>query len=101
MELISKPIPRYPYACAATGRDDGELVDLQIEVAGDSHIYLRKSVIEEAGKLIGLAPAAEVERVAEMAAGLTERLTELEAQVDTYKSIVDGFTALGIEPVTA
>lgn len=98
MELTSKPLHRPPYACAMTGRDDGTLLDTGIEIAGvDPHLYLRQGIVEEMGKLIGMVPASEVEKLSVQLKGYGEKLRFLERQVDAL-SQADGVLR-DLEPV--
>ena len=95
MEITEAPFHAYPYACAVTGRDDGPCVDFAIDMEGvDPHLYLRLSVIEEAGKLIGMVPKAEVDAIEEALADLTSKFDDVLAQLEAYKQIKEGLDVL-------
>lgn len=86
MQLVKAPLPRMPHACAVTGRDDGELIDFQVESKGfDSHLYLRTGIVEEAGRLIGMVPRAEVEDLRRQLARYGEQLEAMQAEADDLK----------------
>lgn len=95
MEITEAPFHAYPYACAVTGRDDGPVVDFAIELEGvDPHLYLRLSVIEEAGKLIGMVPKAQVDEVRQRLSDLAEELVEAQRQIAAYEQIKEGIEVL-------
>lgn len=65
----------FPSACAVTGRGDGPFVDFQASAPWvDPHVYVRQDVVREAGKLLGLVEASELEKA-------EARIAELEGQV--------------------
>lgn len=95
MVIAEAPFHAYPYACAVTGRDDGPVVDFAIELDGvDPHLYLRLSVIEEAGKLIGMVPKAEVEKLTQQLSDFAEEIVDLQKRVGAYEQIEEGLRVL-------
>lgn len=86
MQLVTAPLPRMPHACAVTGRDDGELVDFQVEMkAHEPHLYLRTGVIEEAGRLIGMVPKAELDELQRQLARYGAQLEAMQAEAEDLK----------------
>lgn len=95
MQIAERPFHAYPHACVVTQRDDGPVVDFGIEITGvDPHLYLRLSVIEEAAKLIGMVPKAEVERLSEELVRLSEGLEEAKRRIAAYEQVEEGLAVL-------
>lgn len=95
MQIAEAPLHAYPHTCVVTGRDDGPVVDFNIEIEGiDPHLYLRLSVVEEAGKLIGMVPKAEVEKLEAALNAYGEELARLQERVAAYEKVEEGLKAL-------
>lgn len=96
--MLSKtqtPLTYEPYQCAVTGRDDGEIVDFGVEIPGwDPHLYLRVSVVEEAGRLIGMVPKAEVDKLEAALNDLSEGFVDLQKRLATYEQAESAIASL-------
>jgi hypothetical protein len=88
MRLIEGPtqLPYPPKACVVTNRIDGDFIDFHksIDSFNPTHLYVRRQVIEDAGRLCGMVPAAEVEELREGMKALSERLDEAQEQMKAY-----------------
>lgn len=79
MRLVETRFTVAPHVCCVTNRTDDELVDFEVEVSGaDQRVYMRKSVVEEAGGLIGMVPKAELAAVQAQLADLKAKFSMLE-----------------------
>jgi hypothetical protein len=95
VELTKAPLYAYPHACAVSGRDDGELIDFGVDLEGvDPHLYLRIGVVEEAGRLVGMVPKAEVEKLSERLNDLAEELVEAQKLLASYRKVEEGLSEL-------
>ena len=95
MQITKAPLHAYPHACAVSGRDDGELIDFGVDFDGvDPHLYLRVGVVEEAGRLIGMVPKAEVEKLSERLSDLAEELVEAQKLLASYRKVEEGLSEL-------
>ena len=95
MQITKAPLHAYPHACAVSGRDDGELIDFAVDFDGvDPHLYLRVGVVEEAGRLIGMVPKAEVEKLSERLSDLAEELVEAQKLLASYRKVEEGLSEL-------
>lgn len=81
MRFIENPdqLPFPPRACAVTNRDRGDFVDLQVVIDRPmpTRLYLLKEVVEDAGRLVGMVPAREVEELKERLVTLGEEMDDL------------------------
>lgn len=95
LSITQAPLAAEPYHCAVTLRDDGEIVDFGVEMVGfDPHLYLRVPVVEEAGKLIGMVPKAEVDKLEAALSDLSEGFVDLQKRLATYEQAESAITAL-------
>lgn len=88
--IIQKPLPKTPKKCLVTGRADGDIVDFGTDVSvpgPEPHIYLKRSVVEEAGEVCGMVPGAKFDKQA-------ERLAELEAENEQLRKIAEPLQAI-------
>jgi hypothetical protein len=78
MRLVKKPLPYPPHGCAVTGRDDGTLVDFEVEVicVEPPHLYIKREVVENAAKLLGMTSTEEVEELRRQLKELGDKLDE-------------------------
>ncbi|HET7455383.1 MAG TPA: hypothetical protein VFJ76_07680 [Solirubrobacterales bacterium] len=88
MRLIEGPtqLPYPPRACVVTNRIDGDFIDFQksVDALQATHLYVRRQVVEDAGRLCGMVPQSEVEAVREQLETVTQRLDEMQEQMETY-----------------
>jgi len=77
------------------------MFDLATETSGvDQHLYLRPAVIEEAGKKIGMVPAAKYEELLARCQKLEERLVgveEVASSIERFKDAaanINGLTSI-------
>lgn len=74
MRLVQAPLQYPPRACAVTNREDGDLIDMQVLIDRPGRLYLKREIAEEAGRLCGMVPAAEVEELKAAMAELGQKL---------------------------
>jgi predicted translin family RNA/ssDNA-binding protein len=86
MRLVKAPLPYPNSACAVTNREDGELVDFQkiIDSVQPKPLHMKREVVEQAGRFLGMVPATEVEELKQSFAALSARLDEIEEDMKTY-----------------
>lgn len=98
--LDGGPLHQPPHACAVTNRDDGTVVDFGVELVGwDPHLYLRASVVEEAGRLLGMVEKAKVDELEHALTSLSASFAELQERVAVYESAESSLSALrALEP---
>ena len=78
MRLVEGPLQFAPHVCLATGRDDGLFVDFEVEPAQvDPRLYLRASIVEEAGQLLGMVPKAEIVALQDRVAAMDDEIKSL------------------------
>lgn len=97
MHVIKEgPLPHFPYACAVTSRADGEVLDLSVELpAGrDQRLYLRRPVVEEAGRMFGMVPQHEVDELRARLDAYGEEVAALREQVGQYTTAREAEQAL-------
>lgn len=84
MQIVTAPLHAPPHICAVTRREDGEIVDFQVDIACSEppHLYLHRAVVEDAARLFGMVPAKRVEV-------LTAEVTELGKRVDDLHDTLD------------
>lgn len=86
MRLIEGPtqLPYEPRACAVTNRDDGDFVDFNVVIDRftPTRLYLKREIVEEAGRLCGMVPASEVEE-------LRERVDAWESSLEETREVAD------------
>ena len=87
-----------PRACAVTNRSDGDFVDLQVSIDDPfpTRLYLKREIVEDAGKLCGMVPAKEVEALREQLAEMETRyaaLGRLEEAAAEYAEAVEAVAA--------
>ena len=94
MRVIEKAM-LYPQGCAVTGWEDGPYVDMGVTIpAGrDYRLYLRTSVIEEAGEKVGMVPAAELEKAITERDGLVAEVAGLEGKVAVLNKMIESVSA--------
>lgn len=73
-----------PRACAVTNREDGDFIDLRVVIdrPEPTHLYLKREIVEEAGRLCGMVPAREVEE-------LRERVEAWESSLEDTRETID------------
>jgi len=78
MRLVEKPLPLAPHACLVTGRDDGELVDFEVDVMCNEppHAYLKREVIEAAAAELGMVKGKDFEELKAKFEALSQQLDE-------------------------
>ncbi len=60
IRIVQKPLPFQPKRCIISGRGDGDIVDFGAEAGGiDPHVYIRRDIVEKAGKACGMLSEAE------------------------------------------
>jgi len=95
MRLIEGPtqLPYPPRACVVTNRIDGDFIDFQksVDALQPTHLYVRRQVVEDAGRLCGMVPQSEVEAVREQLHAVAEQLAEVKDQMETYAEFEDKF----------
>lgn len=105
MQIIDSPYPRFPHACAVTLRDDTPAIDTGIEIQGlDPHLYLRVTVVEELGRMVGMVPKAQVDELEHQIQTFAAEIAEMRRRLDVYESAESALAelrALNPEPVTA
>jgi len=67
-----------------TNREDGDFVDFNtvIERLTPTRLYLKREIVEEAGRLCGMVPASEVEE-------LRERVERWESSLEETREVAD------------
>jgi predicted translin family RNA/ssDNA-binding protein len=95
MRLIEGPthLQYPPRACVVSNRIDGDFIDFQksVDALRPTHLYVRRSVVEEAAELCGMVPRSEVEEVRETLKAVSERLDEMKEQMQTYAEFEERF----------
>jgi hypothetical protein len=91
MRLAKAPFPHPNSTCAVTNREDGEMVDFQkiIDSVQPKPLILKREIVEEAGRLVGMVPAGEVEELRRSFAAVSGRLGEIEENLHTYAEFED------------
>lgn len=86
---LTEVADRPPRQCAVSARDDGPFVDFQVQIDPPTHtptnLFIHALIVEEAGKLVGMVPAREVEEIR----------AELREVTDEMDAIRDVLTAAG------
>jgi len=86
--LVEKPLRFHPKCCIVNGRSDGELVDFGVDYAGrDPHVYMKRGVVETAGKVCGMIDEGEANALRERVAELEEQLAERDTQLSELQPI--------------
>ena len=102
MRLIEGPtqLPYPPRACVITNRIDGDFIDFQksVDEMRPTHLYVRRQVVEDAGRLCGMVPQSEVEEVRELLMTVSERLDEVQEQMKTYAEFEEQFGRKELTP---
>ena len=90
MRVVEKAM-LYPQACAVTGWEDGPFVDTGVTIpAGrDYRLYLRTSVVIEAGEKAGMVPADELEKTAAERDELVGQVAALEGKVAVLTAMIE------------
>ena len=95
MRLIEGPtqLPYPPRACVVTNRIDGDFIDFQksVDALQPTHLYVRRQVVEDAGRLCGMVPQSDVEEVRELLKTVSERLDEVQEEMKIYAEFEDKF----------
>lgn len=83
-----------PRACAVTNREDGPMVDLQVIIdrPEPTWLYLKTEVVEEAGRLVGMVPASEVNVLREDLARLGQELDDLKSTLTLAADFEERFS---------
>lgn len=91
MRLIKGPIqlPHPPRACAVTNREDGDFIDFHtvIDRPEPTCLYLKREIVEEAARLCGMVPKAEVDELREQLQHYAEKVTDLQEFVDARDAL--------------
>lgn len=78
IRIIEKPLAFLPKKCCVSGRGDGEIVDFGAECQGiDPHIYIKREIVEKAGKVCDMLTEAEAYILQEERASLIAENAEL------------------------
>ena len=86
MRIEEKRFVYAPYTCAVTGRNDAPMVDMDVDISGlDQHLYLRCSVVEDAGRLLGMVSKSELDEV-------TTQLKALEVKIEALRVVASAIT---------
>lgn len=95
MRLLTNPkqLPYPPRACVISGRVDGDVLDFQkaVDAMQPTHLYIRRQVIEDAAKLCGMVPQAEVAKLEERLEEFKKQFEELKGQMETYAEFEEKF----------
>lgn len=87
--LLEKPLPKAPKKCLVTGRADGVIVDFGTDVQfpiPQPHVYLKATIVEEAGVVLGMVPKEEVDE-------LRNELDEISNELADLRGIADAIDA--------
>lgn len=85
---VTAPLDYFPYQCAATGRDDGEIIDTGLKMPTHpnlpTHLYLNAAFLRElASEELDMVPGEDVRaleaQVKEMGVSIAELMEQLEA----------------------
>lgn len=90
MRVVEKAM-LYPQTCAVTGWEDGPFVDMGVTIpAGrDFRLYLRTSVVEEAGEKTGMVPGEKFEKVAAERDDLVGQVAALEGKIAVLTTMIE------------
>jgi hypothetical protein len=93
---VTDTADRAPRCCAVSGRTAGPFVDFEVECQAPNpntpnFLYLNKSVVEEAGRRLGMVPADEVERLTDQLSALSKELEELRGDMEMYAEFEERF----------
>lgn len=85
---VTAPLHYFPYICAATGRDDGEIIDTGVDMPSHpnlpTHLYLNAAFLRElATEELDMVPGEDVraleQRVQDMGVSIAELMEQLAA----------------------
>ena len=80
MRLVEKPLMLPPHNCLVTGRDDGKIIDFEVDAlcSEPPHVYLKREVVEAAAKeFCGMVPAHRLEALEKWNKELNQKFDEL------------------------
>jgi len=93
--LTKAPLPFAPHRCLATSREDGEIIDMGVDVNINEpfpRLYLQRGVVEEAAREVcNMVSGAEVDALRLQVAGFAEKIAELQADLDAAKAFEERF----------
>ena len=93
--LTQAPLPYAPHRCLATNRDDGEIIDMGVDVNINEpfpRLYLQRGVVEEAAREVcGMVSGAEVDALRLQVEGFAEKVAELQVDLDAAKAFEERF----------
>jgi len=102
MRLIQGPthLQYPPRACVVTNRIDGDFIDFQkaVDALQPTHLYVRRSVVEEAAELCGMVPRAKVEEAEKLLKAVSAQVDELKEQMETYADFEERFGRKELTP---
>jgi len=80
MRLVEKPLLEAPHACLVTGRDDGEIIDFEVDANCNEppHVYLKREVIEAAAEELGMVKRGRYEALEKWFNELSEQFQEVQ-----------------------
>lgn len=84
-----------PARCVVSNRADGPLVDCGVRFPfANPHVYLRVSVVEDLGHLVGMVPVRELDAANGRCVELEERVGGLEGEIDRLEKELEAVYVL-------